>query len=43
MISNKTKTIGAKKHLKTIYALNIACGIWILYDLGSAKWLLDTI
>ena len=42
IVSNKTKTIGAKNTLKH-YALNIAYCLWILYDLGSAIWLRDTI
>ena len=42
IVSNKTKTTGAKNTLKH-YALNIAYCLWILYDLGSAIWLRDTI
>ena len=42
IVSNKRKTTRAKNTLKP-YALNIAYWLWILYDLGSAEWLRDTI
>ena len=40
--TKKKKLIRAKNILKP-YALNIAYWHWILYDLGSAEWLRDTI
>ena len=42
MVSNETKTVGAKNTFKH-YALNIAYCLWILYDPGSAIWLGDTL
>ena len=42
LLKQKEKTYKSQKHLKT-YALNIAYWHWILYDLGSAEWLRDTI
>ena len=42
IVSNKTKTVGAKNTFKH-YALNIAYCLWILYDLGSAIWLGDSL
>ena len=41
-LKQKKKTYKSQKHLKP-YALNIAYWHWILYDLGSAEWLRDTI
>ena len=42
--SNKTKTVGAKNDFKhKHHAWNIAYCLWILYDLGSAIWLGDTL
>ena len=42
IVSNKTKTVGANNILKH-YALNIAYCLWILYDLGFAITLGDTL
>ena len=42
IVSNETKTVGAKNTFKH-YALNISYCLWILYDLGSAIWLGDTL
>ena len=37
------KTLTRAKNILKPYALNIAYWHWILYDLGSAEWLRDTI
>ena len=44
IVSNKKKkTLTRAKNILKPYALNIAYWLWILYDLGSAEWLRDTI